>query len=181
MGIISYLCENMGRTGHIRSFLLLLTVIVGMTLTSCGKVGEISITSAGIESITPRGLKGFDAVVLLGIHNPTMEFTVSSVEGNVLHGGSEFATFSADTITVARKSDRVYSLPCSLTLTDRLAVVRLLPSLTSGDMEGITANVTARLRLRSGLRLRLKFKNLDIQEMVSGNTGEVKPDEMEKL
>lgn len=181
MGIISYLCENMGRTGHIRSFLLLLTVIVGMTLTSCGKVGEISITSAGIESITPKGLRGFDAVVLLGIHNPTMEFTVSSVEGNVLHDGSEFATFSADTITVARKSDRVYSLPCSLTLTDRLAIVRLLPKLTSGDMEGITANVTARLRLRSGLRLRLKFKDLDIQEMASGDTGEVKPDEMEKL
>lgn len=159
----------------------LTALILAACICSCGRVKDISVTSVGLESFQPKGLTSAEAVLLLGIHNPSIAFTVAGVEGDVSHDGRQIAVFSADTIAVDRKCDKVYALPCRVSLKGGTATLSLLPKLAGGKYEGLSANVNARVKLRSGMRLNLKFKDLDIEEMMNGALGEAKPDEIEKL
>jgi len=168
-----------GMTNHILR--LMAAVVLAACICSCGRVKDISVTSVGLESFQPKGLTSAEAVLLLGIHNPSIAFTVAGVEGDVSHEGSTIAVFSADTIEIDRKCDKVYSLPCRVSLKGGTATLSLLPKFLGGKYDGLSANVNARVKLRSGVRLNLKFKDLDINEMLNGEMDGAKPDEIEKL
>ena len=73
--------------------LILITAIISLLATSCGKIHEIGVNSYDIVSITPSGLRSIDAVIAVGIHNPTFAFKVTDICGTVYHNGSPLGRF----------------------------------------------------------------------------------------
>lgn len=129
------------------------------------KVKNIKVTSCGLESYSLKGLRAIDAVLAVGIDNPTFAFEVMDVNGVVKYNGEDFATYTADTIAIDKKCSKVYNLPCTAVLSDGVSLMKLAQIAKNGSLEGFTTDVTAKVKLKSGAGTTLKFKNLDLNKM----------------
>ncbi len=153
-----------GRT-IIGTFIALLACAVLSGCSGLSKVKDIKVTSCGLESCSLKGLRSVDAVLAVGIDNPTFAFKVTDVSGVVKYNGEDFATYTADTIRVDRKCSRVYDLPCSATLCDGISLMKLMQIMKKGDLEGFTTDVTATVKLKSGAGTTLRLKDIDLNKI----------------
>lgn len=129
------------------------------------KVKDIKVTSCGLESYSLKGLRSIDAVLAVGIDNPTFAFKVMDVSGTVKYNGEDFATYTADTISVDKKCSKVYDLPCTATLSDGVSLKRMMQIVKKGSLEGFTTDVTATVKLKSGAGTTLRFKDIGLNKM----------------
>ena len=146
-------------------------VALSLLLSGCGdiaKIKDINVTSVGVESYTFTSLRSVNAVLAVGVDNPTFAFKVTDLNGILKYKGEDFAFYSADEIKVDRKSVKVYDLPCSATLSDGVSIKKVVQLFQSGSLEGFTTDVEAKVKLRSGAGTTLRFKDLDLQKMSEG-------------
>ena len=146
-------------------FVALLACAVLSGCSGLSKVKDIKVTSCGLESYSLKGLRSVDAVLAVGIDNPTFAFKVMDVSGTVKYNGEDFATYTADTVSVEKKCSKVYDLPCSATLSDGVSLKQLMQIANKGSLEGFTTDVTATVKLKSGAGKTFKFKNIDLNEL----------------
>lgn len=146
-------------------FVALLACAVLSGCSGLSKVKDIKVTSCGLESYSLKGLRSVDAVLAVGIDNPTFAFKVMDVSGTVKYNGEDFATYTADTVSVEKKCSKVYDLPCSATLNDGVSLKQLMQIAKKGSLEGFTTDVTATVKLKSGAGKTFKFKNIDLNEL----------------
>lgn len=142
--------------------------VASAVLSGCSglsKIKDIKVTSCGLESYTLKGLRSVDAVLAVGIDNPTFAFTVMDVSGTVKYNGEDFATYTADTISVDKKCTKVYDLPCTATLSDGVSLMKMMQIVKKGNLDGFTTDVTATVKLKSGAGTTLRFKDIDLSKM----------------
>ena len=153
------------------TILLALSSILSLALSGCSslkKVKDIKVTSVGVESYSFSGLRSIDAVLAIGIDNPTFAFKITDLNGILKYKGEDFAFYSADTINVDKKCSKVYDLPCSATLTEGVSLMKAIQIARDGTLDGFTTDVEAKVKLRSGAGTTLKYKDLDLKEMAEG-------------
>ena len=138
----------------------LLIILVLTALSACSRVKDIKITSCGVESFTPKGLRSVDAVLALGIDNPSIAYHEA---GRVVIPGEELGIYTP-TRAIDRKAG--YDLPCSATLSDNVSLPRILSLMRKGNLEGFTTDIVAKVRLRRGVGTTLKFKDIDLQQLM---------------
>ena len=149
-------------------FLFLAAALTLVSLDGCAglsKIKDIRVTSCGVESYSLKGLRSVDAVLVIGIDNPAMAFKVTRLDGILKYQGEDVAFYTADTLSVDQKSCKVYDLPCTATLSEKVTLVQMLQIAGRGSLEGFTTDIEAKVKLRNGAGKTLKFKNLDLQEM----------------
>lgn len=149
-------------------FGFLIALVACAVVSGCSglsKVKDIKVTSCGLESYSLKGLRSVDAVLAVGIDNPTFAFKVMGVSGTVKYNGEDFATYTADTISVDRKCTKVYDLPCAATLSDGVSLMKLMQIVKKGNLEGFTTDVTATVKLKNGVGKTFRFKNIDLNKM----------------
>lgn len=156
-----------------RFFGALLPVIIMAALasTSCAslrKVKDIKVTSVGVESYSFSGLRSVDAMLAIGIDNPTFAFKVTGLNGILKYKGQDFAFYSADTVKVDARCVKVYDLPCSAVLSEGVTLRQALQIAKKGSLDGFTTDVEAKVRLKNGAGTTLKFKDMDLQKMAEG-------------
>jgi hypothetical protein len=153
---------------HRSKILLTLLTVIFLTLSSCAslkKVKDINITSVGVESYSFSGLRSINAVLAIGIDNPTFAFRVTRLNGILKYKGEDFAFYSADTLHVDSRCVKVYDLPCSATLSDGVNLLKAMQIARDGSLDGFTTDVEAKVKLKSGAGTTLKFKDLDLKKM----------------
>ena len=143
-------------------FLALLLTLVAVSGCAVTKIREIRMTSVGVKYIVPTSSRSMDAVLLLGIDNPSISFTAQDVTGVVKQDGREIAHFTAGQLPVQGKSMQVYELPCTASLVDRVSLLDLLAIAARRSMDGMTADVKLRVSLRGGKGTTLTFNDLDL-------------------
>ena len=104
----------------------------------------VSVTSVGVKYLVPTSSRSMDAVLLLGLDNPSISFTVQDVSGVVKHYDREIAHFTAGELPVQARSVQVYELPCTAVLADKVSLLDLLAIAARRSMEGMTADVKLR-------------------------------------
>lgn len=144
--------------------LVLLTLLV--LAAGCNKFNEIAVTSFQVESFSPNGLRAVDAIVSVGVHNPTVSFTISDLKGTVRKEDTVLATLEGGPVTVAKKSDQVYQLPCSVTLDDHLSLFQVLNLLRNMDFDGCVVDVSALVTLSNGLKKTLVYNDIPVRDLV---------------
>ena len=127
-----------------KHFAVLLAAI--MIVCGCGKFNDIRITSAKLVSLTPSGLRAVDAVMEVGVDNPAMAFTVSYARGTVYYAGQPLLDYSAQPVTVKRRSTGVYEVNARGTLADGVSVLRMLGLAGNIDLNRITVDIDATLK-----------------------------------
>ena len=142
---------------------LLLAVILSVSGCDVAKIKDLNVTSVGVKYLVPTSSRSMDAVLLLGLDNPSISFTVQDVSGVVKYYDREIARFTAGELPVQAKSVQVYELPCTAVLSDKVSLLDLLAIAARRSMEGMTADVKLRVSLK-GKGLSRVFSNTTVQK-----------------
>ena len=151
----------------LRKIGVLLALVAGLLAVSgCAvtKIREIRLTNVGVKYIVPTSSRSLDAVLLLGIDNPSISFTAQDVSGVVKQYGRELGKFTAGQLPVQAKSVQVYELPCTVALSEKVSLLDLLAIAAHRSMEGLTADVKLRVSLKGGKGTVLTFNGIDLAQ-----------------
>lgn len=105
-----------------------------------------------------------DAVLLLGLDNPSISFTVEDVRGVVKYYDREMVHFTAGELPVQERSVQVYELPCTALLAEKVSLLDLLAIAAKRSMEGMTVDVKLHVKLKSGAGTTLSFNDIDLSQ-----------------
>ena len=141
-----------------------LVVLLGLWGCDVAKIKDLSVTSVGVKYLVPTSTRSMDAVLLLGLDNPSISFTVQDVSGVVKHYDREIARFTAGELPVQARSVQVYELPCTAVLSDNVSLLDLLAIAARRSMDGLTADVKLRVSLRGGKGTVLTFNGIDLSQ-----------------
>jgi len=156
-----YLCLAM----KLRRLIISLMVIV-MMVAGCGKAKEINLTSCSVESVSLNGLRSVDASLLLGVDNPSVQFTLEDIEGILYYKGKAYINYTADTLKVEAKSNKVYPLDCTATLAEGVYIPDLLKAVNEYELKDLTTDIKAKVKLRGGISKELTFRDLPIDDIM---------------
>lgn len=149
---------------HIGIFL-----VAALALCSCGvsKVKDIALTSVGIQYIVPTSTRSMDAKLLLGIDNPSIAFAVQEVSGTVRYKEKDLARFVTGPLQLEGKVEKVYELPCTVTLAEGATLLDILIIASKRNLSGLKADVDVQAALKKNgvLRAPFRFRDLDLQEL----------------
>ncbi len=145
-------------------FLALVASLMAVSGCAVTKMREIRITNVGVKYIVPTSSRSLDAVLLLGIDNPSISFTAQDVSGVVKQYGRELGKFTAGQLPVQAKSLQVYELPCTVALSEKVSLLDLLAIAAHRSMEGLTADVKLRVSLKGGKGTVLTFNGIDLAQ-----------------
>ncbi len=145
-------------------FLALVASLMAVSGCAVTKIREIRITNVGVKYIVPTSSRSLDAVLLLGIDNPSISFTAQDVSGVVKQYGRELGKFTAGQLPVQAKSVQVYELPCTVALSEKVSLLDLLAIAARRSMEGMTADVKLRVSLKGGKGTVLTFNGIDLAQ-----------------
>lgn len=128
---------------------------------------DTAITSCGVESFSTQGLRKVDAVLLVGVNNPSKAFTLTNISAVVNNNGREIAIVTADDITVEKKCEKTYRLPLSVNLTGMTAL-GLLPLLNQNDFSDYGVEVQADLTrgLVKGKTMKYVINGEELKQML---------------
>ena len=149
------------KIGLVLALVAALFAVSGCAVT---KIREIRMTSVGVKYVVPTSSRSLDAVLLLGIDNPSISFTAQDVSGVVMQYGRELARFTAGQLPVQAKSVQVYELPCTVALSEKVSLLDLLAIAAHRSMEGLTADVKLRVSLKGGKGTVLTFNGIDLAQ-----------------
>ena len=123
-----------------RLFTIISLFLVILITGGCSTTRGVKVTSCSVSSITPNGLKGIKAILDVGIINPMMNLTITKINGVINNNGQEFATFEAGKVSVPRKSEGVYPLPCSGVISKGIGLSDLLKLALNQNFDGMTVD-----------------------------------------
>jgi len=145
-------------------FLSLVACLLAVSGCAVTKIREIRLTNVGVKYIVPTSSRSLDAVLLLGIDNPSISFTAQDVTGVVKQYGRELGKFTAGQLPVQAKSVQVYELPCTVALSEKVSLLDLLAIAARRSMDGLTADVKLRVSLKGGKGTVLTFNGIDLAQ-----------------
>ncbi len=145
-------------------FLALVAGLLAVSGCAVTKIRDIRLTNVGVKYIVPTSSRSLDAVLLLGIDNPSISFTAQDVSGVVKQYGRELGKFTAGQLPVQAKSVQVYELPCTVALSEKVSLLDLLAIAARRSMEGMTADVKLRVSLKGGKGTVLTFNGIDLAQ-----------------
>ena len=121
----------------------LLLAVAALAVSGCGvaKLKDLKVTSVGVKYLVPTSSRSMDAVLLLGLDNPSISFTVEDVRGVVKYYDREMVHFTAGELPVQERSVQVYELPCTALLAEKVSLLDLLAIDAKRSMEGMTVDV----------------------------------------
>ncbi|MBO6168852.1 MAG: hypothetical protein J6O51_02660 [Bacteroidales bacterium] len=148
--------------------LKLITISLAVILAgACSKsLKDITITSCDVTSISPRGLSAFDATLDLGVNNPSVQFTLKKMNATVKMDGAPCLYLTADDVTIAPRSENVYTLIVHGTMDQGFNPFSLLTLLQSPGLEPVTVDVSCFGALKSGLGKNFEYKDLPLKDLL---------------
>ena len=131
-------------------FVALVAAVLAVSGCSVAKIKDLKVTSVGVKYLVPTSSRSMDAVLLLGLDNPSITFTVDDIRGVVKYYDREMVHFTAG------------ELPCTAVLADKVSLLDLLAIAAKRSLDGMTADVKLHVKLRNGAGTTLTFNGLDL-------------------
>ena len=151
-----------------RARLSLLLLLV-MLLAGCkgNSFQDVQVTSARIISIVPEGLTGLSALVEVGIHNPTVSFELSGLQGVARYRGQDAFLASSDRVLVSGHEDKVYRIPVQGQIADGFNPFTLLRLIgADGSYDDVTFTFTGRVSLRGGIGRNIELADIPLSSLI---------------
>ena len=159
---------------------ILVLVLLSLLLAGCKghSYKDITVTSARIISIVPEGLSDLSALIEVGIHNPTVAFEVTGLEGLAKYQGQDAVTVSADQLIVSGRTDQVYRIPVRGHIAEGFNPFQLLKLVSNESAyDDVTFTVTGKVALRGGIGKNIELKDIPLSTLISQTQQQVDEDE----
>jgi hypothetical protein len=88
------------------------------------------------------------------------------VTGSIRKDDLVIATFSGGPVTIDKKSEKVYELPCTLMLEEGLSLFQVLTLIKTMDFEGYVIDASGVVSLSNGLKKNLQFKEIPVNSLL---------------
>jgi len=148
-----------------RNILLVLALVLSVSSCAITRIKDISLVSTSVKYVVPTSARSMDAMLLLEIDNPSVNFNVSDVTGTLRHGDKALAHFVSGQTSVLGKSHQVYELPCTITLADGVSLMDvLIYASRRNKLEGLKMDVDLRAALKNGMSKVLEFHEIDLSQ-----------------
>lgn len=146
---------------------IIIAALVAFCLCSCGKsFQDIKMTSCELVSLSPRGLSAIDATVSVGIDNPTVQVTLSQIYGLVKMNGEPCLHITADDVTLAPKTEDIYTLDLHGNIDSYFNPLQLLTLFSEPDWSVMTMDIRFRGTLKSGLGKDFEYKDIPLKDLL---------------
>lgn len=146
-------------------FALCMTLLQGCTSLTKSFEG-IKPTTFDLVSVSPRGLSALDAVIEIGVENPTIGFTVSDLNGLIKMHGDSCMVVTAEPFKVKGHSNEKYQIPLQGALAGNFNPFQLLTVMTTRNLDAFTVDVSARVTLAGGIGKNIEYKDLKVSSMI---------------
>ena len=153
-----------------KRILISLLAVSCLLLAGCkgGSYKDIAVTSARIVSIVPEGLSDLSALIEVGIHNPTVGFEVTNLEGLARYRGQDALTATADQLIVAGRTDKVYLIPVKGHIAQGFNPFQLLRLISAeADFDDVTFTITGKVALRGGIGKNIELKDIPLSSLLN--------------
>ena len=144
---------------------LLILAIVMLAGTSCSKVSDISLTSYRIEDFNMRGLRSADVTLSLGIHNPIIQFTLENNSATLYREGVEIGTVDATDVTIPAKTDGVYQVTGTATLSEGMSLLKAMSLVRNFKPEEYTVDIHTTIKLKSGAKFKVNKLGVPLNKL----------------
>lgn len=147
-----------------RKLRLILTVLAALSAASCtADIQDIRIDSVNVASASVRGLGTIVLDVDIGVHNPSVAFTIETLHGTLRYKGGDLLHADASDIRIERRSDKVYRVPLLCRAASGTGLLPLLRDFGAGSFDsGLTLDVTADIRARFGLGKVFEYNGIPV-------------------
>ena len=154
-----------------RVFTLLLLALA-LVLSGCQgrSLKDIKGTSARIISIVPEGLTDLNALIEVGVHNPTVALEITNMIGMARFEDMNMLSVSADQLIVEGHSDKEYQIPLRGHIEEGFNPLRLI-RLFGGEssMDDITVSFKGRVSLRGGIGKDIEMEDIPLSTLFNLN------------
>lgn len=144
---------------------LIALAFVMLAGSSCSKIHEISVTSYKIRSISPKGLRSVDATIDLGIHNPTLQFTLVNNMAIIYYQGTALGTVTADDVTVEARTDAVYTISGNVSLADGVGILKVMSLAKNFKEEDYSLDIDTDIKLKGGATFKVRKRQVPLSEL----------------
>lgn len=140
-----------------------------LMIAGCGKMDKIRLTSFELTDVTPRGLRGIKAGALIGVENPSATFTLNDIYGSIYYHGIHYVDFTADPVTVKKRSSGKYEVKVEARLADGISLLDALPLFRNADRidpAEVTLDVNAWIRSR-GVKMKVNLEQECLDKIIN--------------
>lgn len=156
----------------IRLARLLVLAVTLLAAASCARFQDIKVNSCSLGSVSLRGFTAADAVLDMEIDNPTMAFTISDIDGAVIHAQADTAIFlKGGPVDIERKCVKTYQVPVTATLGPAMSIMELAGVVSGGDYSGYDLDITLTVSLNGGISRKVKLDPMPINDLLNENQG----------
>jgi len=134
---------------------------------SCSKINDISITSYKIENISIKSLKSADVTLSLGVHNPTLQFTLKDNHGNLYRDGMLVGTVDVTDVTVPARTDGVYQMTGTATLADNVGLLKAMAMASNFKPEEYTVDIFTNIVTKHGVKVKVEKIGVPLSQFTS--------------
>ena len=148
-----------------RHIALAFAVMMTFLLTGCGKIREVRVGDYNVDSVSLDGRR-VEAVISVTVDNPAKQIRISDVKGTIYLEDREMAVFEAEPVILEGKSEGKYPLECGFALADGLSIMKFMALAASSDMDAVTADLEARVKVKGGIKKKIRFRNVPLKELI---------------
>ena len=146
---------------------LIVIAIFALAASSCSKIHDISITSYKITSLSLNGVKSANVTLELGVHNPTLQFSLTDNHAIIYHKGEALGMVDATDVTVPARCDGVYPVTGTATLADNTSILKVMTLARNFNAEDYTVDLYTVIVLKNGTKIKYNKKSLPLTDFIS--------------
>ena len=137
-----------------------------ISLTGCGDVRDIKVTSLDIENISLNGFRGADVYLAVGVDNPAFHVELSEIEGSLKLSGKVLGRMAMAPFILHARSKEIYHLKTSVNIEQGVTLKELMALTDMETLNRCTVDVSVRATLKGGASKVLRFNDIPITKLL---------------
>ena len=149
-----------------RRTLALVSIVMLLFLTGCGKFKDIKVNSVKVEKVTPHGIKSLDVYLGVNIENPAPQIKLSDMEAVVRYSGKVLGRVTVDPFTMKGRTTETYHLKAKMSLDKKVSLYDMLMFLDKNYMDNFFVDITVKGQLKGGLSKTITKKDVPLKQLL---------------
>ena len=135
-------------------------------LGGCQKIKDIRVTSAKIESLSIRGLRGADIALAIGVDNPAGQIDLSEIEGELKHSGKVLGRVAVAPIVLKPKTHEKYQIEATVKIGEDATLRDVMMFADVRKLGECTVDVSALAKIKGGGKKKIAVKDIPMKELL---------------
>ena len=156
----------MRRKAYIPFILVLCLLMSGCS--GLNRLRNIRVTSAELESASPRGFRSLAGTVLLGIESPEGYTEFFDTEGYISRLGVKIGTFDVEPVILDAGGSQSCRLFVTVSLMPDISVMEVLSLMSDFNLNDYTLDLKTMVRFRPDAKgIKLSFKDKTVSDIIN--------------